>query len=264
MPSLDDALALTILDGAAHARVTPEWGQGRAVFGGVLAGLAVRAARARVGPGRPLRSILLDFVSPAEVGEVRVVAEVHREGRAYSHAEVRILQGDELRALAILAFGADRPTAVRVDGAGAPPGPGPDEGPALPYVEGLFPAFTQWFDFRWTDGELPYTGGARPAFAGWVRPRAATTVDEALVLALVDAWPAPVLSLMRGPAPSSTVTWMVDFVGPVTGPADAWWRFAADTLAAGDGHASVQGQLWSADGALVAVSRQLVAEFSRG
>ena len=72
-----------------------------------------------------------------------------------------------------------------------------------------------------------------------------------------------VLPLLREPAPASTVTWMVDVVGPVGGAPDAWWRFEADTLAAGEGHASVEGRMWGADGRLVAVSRELVAEFSR-
>ena len=77
------------------------------------------------------------------------------------------------------------------------------------------------------------------------------------------AWPAPVLPLMNAPAPASTVTWMVDIVGAIDGEPDAWWRFAADTVAANGGHASVEARLWGSDGALVAVSRQLVAEFSR-
>ena len=74
----------------------------------------LRAARGRVGPERRLRSFLMDFVSPAEVGELRVDVHVHREGRAYTHAEARLVQGDALRAVALLAFGADRSTAVRV------------------------------------------------------------------------------------------------------------------------------------------------------
>ncbi len=264
MVSLDDALVLTLLDGVPHGRVTPEWAQGRTAFGGILAGMACRALRPRVRAERRLRSVLVDFVSPAEVGPVRVDVRVLREGRALTHAEARLLQGDEVRAVAVLAYAEDRTTAIRWPAAPPPAAPGPAELAPFPYIEGVTPRFTRSFEYRWVGEAWPFAGGTEAEVGGWVRLREPVTPDDAVVLALLDAWPAPVLPLLREPAPASTVTWMVDLVGTFDAPAEAWWRFAADTVAAGDGLASVEGRLWSADGRLVAVSRQLVAEFSRG
>jgi acyl-CoA thioesterase len=263
MSSFLDAMALTPDGDTLVGQVGPDWAQGRAAFGGALAGLAVRAVGPRIASDRRLLSVLVDFVSPADVGPIRVDTRILRAGRALTHAEARLVQGDELRAVVVLAYAADRATSVRWPGAAAPPAVTPEGLPAFPYIEGVTPAFTQQFEYRWATGNLPFSGGGPPRIGGWVRLAEPVPVDDAVVLALLDAWPAPVLPLMNAPAPASTVTWMVDIVGAIDGEPDAWWRFAADTVAANGGHASVEARLWGSDGALVAVSRQLVAEFSR-
>lgn len=263
VPTFLDAIALTPDGDTFVGAVTPDWAQGRAAFGGLLAGMAVRALRTRVAPDRRLRSVLIDFVAPADVGPVRVDTRIHREGRALTHAEARLVQGGEVRAVAICAYAADRATAIRWPAAPAPDVPAADALPPVPLPEGIVPTFTRNFAYRYTGG-APFSGATDAVVGGWVRLVEPVPVDDAVVLALVDSWPAPVLPLMRGPAPASTVTWMVDLVGPVAAAPDAWWRFHGDTVAAGDGHASVEGRLWGPDGGLVAVSRQMVAEFSRG
>jgi acyl-CoA thioesterase len=45
---------------------------------------------------------------------------------------------------------------------------------------------------------------------------------------------------------------------------DVFYRYEAETLAAGDGYGSIEGRIWSPTGELIAASRQLVAEFSGG
>lgn len=262
MARLSDALTLTPDGDALTATLTAEWAQGRTAFGGLVAALAVRATARLLPADRRLRSALVDFVGPAQVGVVRVEARVLRAGRTLTHTEARVTQGGEVCAVLLLAWAADRSTGIRVDGAPPPTVPAPDDLPAFPYLPGITPAFTQQYAYRYTGDALPFTGAATAALGGWCRLREPEPVDEAVLLTLLDAWPAPVLPLARGPAPASTVTWMVDFVGAATAPADEWWRFEADTDAASAGHASVRGRLWSADGTLVAIGRQLVAEFS--
>ncbi len=267
MPSFADALHLVPDGDASVGTVTPEWAQGRAAFGGLLVGMAVRALAQRVPADRRLRSVLVDFVAPAGVGPLRVETRILREGRALTHAEARLVQGGEVCAVVVAAYGAARATAIRWE-AGPPPTVAPaDTLPAFPYIEGVTPRFTREFDYRWTGGALPFTGGTDPRVGGWVRLAEPMPADDAVVLALLDAWPAPVLPLLGAPAPASTVTWMVDLVAPAdAAPADAapdaWWRFEGTTIAAGEGHASVDGRLWGPDGRLVAASRQLVVEFS--
>jgi acyl-CoA thioesterase len=207
--------------------------------------------------------VLTDFVAPAEVGEVEVEATLLRAGRGISHAQVQLRQKEQLLAVVVLAYGGDRQTALRWSATGRPEMPDPENIAPLPYVEGIIPAFTRNFDTRWTRGDFPFSGGQRPEIGGWTRPKVPMLPDEALVLAVLDAWPAPILTLLSSHAPASTVTWMVDFVGTIGGPPDGWWAFYGDTVAAGDGYASIEGRIWGPEGGLVAVSRQLVAEFSR-
>lgn len=262
MPSFADALHLVPDGDAVLGTVTPEWAQGRAAFGGLIVGMAVRALAQRVPADRRLRSVLVDFVSPAGVGPLRIETRILREGRALTHAEARLTQDGEVRAVVVAAYGAARATAIRWEAGAAPPAAPADTLPAFPYIEGITPRFTRELEYRWTGDSIPFTGGTEPRVGGWVRLADPMPADDAVVLALLDAWPAPVLPLLRAPAPASTVTWMVDLVASVDAAPDAWWRFEGTTIAAGEGHASVEGRLWGPDGRLVAASRQLVVEFS--
>jgi acyl-CoA thioesterase len=78
----------------------------------------------------------------------------------------------------------------------------------------------------------------------------------------VVAWAAGLGVCLAG-CTGEVAVWLVDTSEPVDGEPDAWWRFAAEAVAATGGHASVEARLWGPAGELVAVSRQLVAEFSR-
>lgn len=267
MPTLTDLLSLTPAgDGEWTARITEDWGQGRAAFGGLLAGQALRAMGALVAPARTLRSLLVDFIGPAAPGTVRVEARVLRAGRALTQAEARIFQDDRPVAIFVAAFGAPRRTALHWPTPPRPALPAAEGLPALPHIPGITPAFTQHFDYRWTNTAFPFSGAAQPEIAGYLRPRSSTDgalADAALVVALIDAWPAPVLPLLDRPAHASTVTWMVDIVGDPAGAAPAgFWYFEGAATAADAGYADVHGRLFAPSGALVATSKQLVAEFS--
>jgi len=85
------------------------------------------------------------------------------------------------------------------------------------------------------------------------------------LLALIDAWPAPVLPTLRAFAPASTVRWTVQLLDAAAAAGDvdgcAWHHVRADTVAAADGFATVVGTLSAADGRPLAWSEQLVAVF---
>lgn len=244
-----------------HAALVPEgWGQGRAAFGGLTVAYAVRALEDGIPEGRRIRSVSATFFSPALVGELEIVRVASRVGRAATLAEAHVRQGDELRLSVTAVFGEDRATAIDVP---APPTSPPGEpGPVLPYVPGVTPEFTRNFAYRFHAGGLPFSGAEHAAFAGDVRARDPGPVDAGVVLALLDAWPAPALSLLRAPAPASTVSWLVGFVAAPSGDAADTWRYEAGTPAAGQGYATVEAGLRRADGALVAWSRQVQVEFS--
>lgn len=261
------ALALEGAPGSGTyvGEVRAEWTQGRAAFGGVVAGQLLRALELHVPSARSLRSALFDFVAPAAIGKVTVEASVLREGRALTHAQARLVQNGEVCALLTAAYGAPRESAVRVTGANAPTIAAPEQIGRLPYIEGVLPRCTQHFDYRWSSPRVPFSGSEQGQIGGWVRHPNGGPVDAAGVLALIDAWPPALLPLLERPAPASTVTWMVDILGPLPASgteSNAFYRYEADTVAAADGYGSCEARLWHPSGQLIVASRQFVVEFS--
>lgn len=257
MSTFHDALPLA--DGTATFPAS--WAQGRAVFGGLVAAAGVSATRPAVAGGRPLRSVLVDFLAPIEPGPARVEARVVREGRALTHGEARVIQGETVGATILTTWAAARPSDVRVPGPPLPDVPPPEALPPMPRLPGV-PAFTRHFDYRFSEGAPPYSGSAATTIGGWCRLAEPTALDDVGAVALADAWPAPVLPLFKAPAPSSTVTWTLDLVGPLVGDPGAWHYFRSATVVAGEGLVVADAWLWG-PGGLVAVARQRVAEFSR-
>ncbi|MCB9779609.1 MAG: thioesterase family protein [Alphaproteobacteria bacterium] len=265
-----DAVALAELgDGRYSTVLDPSWAQGRAAFGGLVAGWAVAALRRQVdatlppGDVRPLRSVMVDFVAPVAPGPVEVRAEVLRSGSSLTQGRAEVLQDGQVAAVLLAAFGAARPT--RIPWAPAPQPPLPEDRVTFPYIEGVLPAFVQHYSFEWARTNFPYTGADSTGVDGRVRPATPAPVDEPALMGIIDAWPAPVLCLSDRPIPSSTVTWFVNVVTPppVGGwPGDGWFRYQSDCVVSADGHVDMDSRLWGPDGSLVATSRQLVVEFS--
>lgn len=264
-------------DGACFAAEVPEaWAQGRAVYGGLLAALGYRAARRLIGadergpeapPERAARAVLTSFIGPVAPGRVEVETRLLRSGRAVTQVLATLSQEGDALALVQVVFGAARESAALVAGPPRPPAPAPESVPPLPFVAGLTPAFTRFFDYRPTQGRLPFTGAAEALLGGHFRLRdVGASLDAVeLALALGDAWPAPVLPLLRRPAPASSLTWSLELVAPPAGaerpdPA-GYWFFEARADASAEGYAQEGARLWRPDGSLAAASRQLVAVF---
>lgn len=242
-----------------RAEIPDTWTQGRAVFGGVIAGAAMRAMARAVAPGRPARSIHATFVGPVSPGPAALGVTLLGEGRSASHAEARVTQDDRLCLVATATFGADRESALARAPANAPPLG--DDLVDLPYLPGVTPAFTQHFAFRFTGG-FPYSG-REPVIAGQVRPRAAhALLDAAWVLALLDAWPPPAVVMLKGPAPASSATLSALFTLPDDPlPTDAWYTFSSRATWVRGGWADLQAGLWGPDGRQLAQMTQLSAVY---
>jgi acyl-CoA thioesterase len=249
-------------DGALEGEVPPEWMQGRAAFGGLVAAAAMRALTDLVGPERPVRSFSLSFVAPVGVGAVLARPVILRAGRALTHGEVRVEQGGQLCAVVLAAFGEDRPSTVTLAPPAATPPSPPDATVDLPYIEGVVPRFVSHFQLRWADGAPPFTGAPTAQFGGWCRHRTHAPGLPGLI-GLLDAWPAPVLPMLRRPAPASTARWTAHLVGDTAqpAPADAWYWYTSQAITAGAGYAATLNHLYGPDGALVAWSEQLVVVF---
>lgn len=246
--------------------IPPSWGQGRAGFGGLVAALVYETMQAQVPADRPVRSLAITFVGPLQVDTpVRFEAEILREGRAVSQVLGRAVQGGQVVTLVQGSFGAPRESAVRVEAEPAPDLPPVASCQELPYVPGVTPEFTRHLAMRWGIGGLPFSGNRSREMGGWVRQRGDIVREPATVshlLALVDAWPPAVLPHLTGFAPGSSLTWTIEFVQPV--PAvntHDWCRYRALIEHARDGYGHCAAGLWTAEGELLALSRQTVTVF---
>jgi len=245
-----------------RATIGEDWSQGRATFGGMVAALGNEAMRCLVPPDRQLRELSTVFVGPTLAGPVHIEAEVLRVGRAVSIASARLWSDDKIAATLTGTYGAARSPAISLL-PNAPVGVArvedlPESGP----LTDMGPSFLQHFGFRWAEGTLPFSGSTSRKSKTYVRHRDTSTLTESHVVALVDCIPSVVLQMMNTVAPSSSLTWNVQFIKhDFSFAPDAWWRIDAEVDAARDGYACESCVVLDPGGAPAAFSRQMVAVF---
>lgn len=261
--NLDELLSVSRRD--QEMVIPPSWAQGRATFGGVVAALVFDHMQREVTPGRPMRSLQVSFVGPVVPGKpFRIVSELLREGKSASQTLGRIVQGGETCVVACASFGADRDSSLLMSGHHpAPSFKAPEDSQAIQQIEGVTPAFIQHIETRWAVGSVPFAGSNSRQMGGWMRfADTPDAITDAHLVALVDAWPPAVLSMLSKPAPASTLSWSLDILHPrpAINP-DDWMMYLAtvDQVESGYGHA--QARIWSSAGELVALSRQTVVVF---
>ncbi|WP_416423208.1 thioesterase family protein [Pseudomonas sp. App30] len=243
-----------------------EWAQGRAGYGGLMAALLFEALQAKVGPGQPVRSLAITFVAPAPLqAPISFEVEVLREGKSVVTLLGRAVAEGGTVTLMQASFGAPRESAISVAAEPAVALKPLEQSTALPYIQGVTPEYIRHLDLRWAIGGLPFTNSPGRQMGGWVRLRdepVAEPVGVAHLLALVDAWPPAVLPHLSKPAPGSTLSWTIEFVQPLVplGTQD-WCRYCATIEHAQDGYGHTSAMLWTAEGALLAMSRQTVTVF---
>lgn len=247
--------------------IGPDWAQGRTSFGGLMAALVYTVMRSKVPAERLPRSLAITFVAPVTPGmAVSFEAEVLRSGSAVSQVLGRAMQNGEVVTLIQGSFGAPRQSSVSVQALPAPVIKAPEQSQGFPYIAKVTPEFTRHLDMRWGLGGMPFSGNKSREMGGWVRFRDQAPnrmLDEAHLLALVDAWPPAVLSLLSKPAPGSSLTWTIEFIQPpIPIAADQWCLYRAEIEQARDGYGHIAAGLWSADGHLLAISRQTITVFA--
>jgi acyl-CoA thioesterase len=258
MTSLPQALTLEPRGAGFVAHIAQTWAQGRATFGGLVAALGARAMKSE----RPLRTLYVHFVGPVAPGEVLVTSEVLRSGKSVEHWEATLRQGGSVVARVLGAFGAGRVSDIAIAAPAPPPLGARADTPVLPYIEGMMPNFTKHFEFAWPLDRLPFAGAKGPAeLGGWVRCPSAAIADPALVLCLVDAWPAATLRAVSGPVPSSSITWKIDF-GTLAFEPTSFLRYESKVHMHADGYSTVECDAWTEEGVHVARASQLVAVFA--
>ena len=245
--------------GAATLQVPEEWMQGRTVFGGLQAAVALKAMRTLV-PDTPLRTLQGTFLAPVPGGAVTARARVLRQGKNAAHVEARIVDGDATLALLVGVFGTARASTVAVL---------PSQVPVasvrpidFPFVKGVTPNFTQHFVVRYVKGLPPFTGDRDTRHVLEIGMRGDAAASEAHVLAIADFIPPVALSHLKTPSPGSTLTWMIEMMTDrVDGLPLSGWRVDAEMAAARDGYTSQSVMVWGPGGVPVATSRQSMVVF---
>jgi len=243
------------------------WTQGRAVFGGLVAGLLYEGMRLELDAERLLRSFSISFVGPVAADvPLRVDVRVLREGRAVTQVQAHGIQNDEVMAVALASFGLARESTLHIEAQEPAPLVAPPESAAERLVkEGLMPQFARFYDLRWSIGGQPFSGTSEREMGGWMRntdPQ--PEMAEAQLLGLIDAWPPAVLPMLTGDqlGPVSSLTWAVDFLHPLPALSSTdWLLYRAVVEHARDGYNQAHAHIWSQTGELIALSRQTVAVF---
>ena len=233
--------------------------------GGYVMALALRAMRGAVTDAdRAPRSLSVQLLAPVEPGAADVAARVERAGGSTTAASVRIEQAGAPVALATASFGRARPSLVQHDTA-MPDVPPPEDCP--PLIERPVDAGVNLLvEHRPARAPLPLQGPLAPdaeaPFAGaaelvvWMRLGAEDRpVDALSATFLADAAAPALYGALSGYVPMPSAEIALHYADPASpGP---WVLAVLRNRVARDGYAVEDGELWSPDGRLLLLSRQL-------
>ena len=105
-----------------------------------------------------------------------------------------------------------------------------------------------------------FGSGQPPDLSWWIRPPVHRPLDAAMLVAITDALPPPIFVTDVGPMAVPTVDLTIHIramLNAVTWEAGDWVLARFTTQYASGGFLEEDGALWTADGALIAHSRQL-------
>jgi acyl-CoA thioesterase len=265
---MSDPISLTALLAQSRAdgdglifNISDDWLQGRTAFGGLQAAMAITAMRLLVPATIPLRVLQTTFIGPVPQGEVRVRAQVLRTGKSVTHAQAQIEVGGAVACLAVGVFGSARASSLGIDNCVYPQLPAAESLRDMPLLPGVTPSFLQHTQLRWARSTPPFTG-APDAHTGTYIRLDEPVRSEAHLAALTDIIPTPALSMLKQPAPASSLTWTLELLrNDFTETENNWWLMDAEVTYGADGYLSQTALLWDAQRRPMALSRQTVTVF---
>jgi acyl-CoA thioesterase len=246
-------------EGRFATSISERWWVEKGPNGGYVAAVVLRAIQKMAGPERAPRSLTVHFPRAPVAGPAEISVTVEREGGRASFLVARLEQHGKLQAtaLAVLAEDWDATGYSEAEMPEVEP-PGELYNPNPDVVAGM-PPMMQNYSVRPALGEPAFSGGA-PHSGAWFRAREPRLLDAPLAAAILDAWfPAPFVRIARA-APAPTIDYTVHFRSPLPpAGASAGDPFLAvfKSGLARHGFFEEDGELWSADGTLLAQSRQL-------
>ena len=245
-------------EGRWRATCSERWFAPRGPNGGYLAAIVLRAAAgelAETGQERPARSLTLHYLRPPAAGELEVVVAVERAGRRLTTVSVRVEQAGRLCVLGVGAFSDDFESVA--DYAEPAPGAEPPVELFQPPEGGPMPPIASRFRMAPAVGPTPLSGADEARTGGWIAfAEGAQELDAPALAMLTDAWvPAP-FTRLREPVGAPTVDLTIHFRSPDAVAGEPVLAVFSSRFSHG-GFFEEDGEIWSADGRLLAQSRQL-------
>lgn len=258
--SFDRAIALrTVGDGRLRADIQEGWDIRGVPHGGYLLALVAAAAQTVSVQQDPL-SVAATYLAPPEFGPADLAVEVVRAGRRQSTVAVALRQGDLERVRATLTLGtlSDDDPITLTDDATMPTGPGPEDGLDMANRPGQEPLrLHEHVEVR-LDPSTGFTTGQPSGVArldGWTRMADGREPDPLALLLFSDGFPPSIFEakgIEIGHVPTVQLTTHL-FARPRPG----WIRAQFRTRVQGGSMVDEDGELWDAEGRLVATARQL-------
>lgn len=247
-----------------HLRYPASWCQGRTAFGGLSSAFALQAMSLNVEPSRKLRSVNVNFIAPLLPDQdFSLTCTKLRESKNSSQFLVTLTQNEQTCLLVQGLYAKDKASEITVPCTHTMALKPVDPARILPYQEGVMPAFFQHVNLNIQQGNMPFTQATSSHLAGWMKlKQQQQPYQDTHILTLMDAWPPTQLQLYPCPAPASTMTWYVEFINHPTLACDQWLGYDVKTVQAQNGYGFEEGEIWSQDGTLLALTRQTVALFA--
>lgn len=233
-------------------------------FGGLIAALAASSMQQGLGITAPLRSLSVQYMTPARFGQpITFNPRLLRGGRSASFAQVDMSQKDaeggvRLTNHASATFGDDVAGPVMTPLVALPPLGALQTGRNLDGP--MAPRFSQHVDYRFETGPhilQPVEG--RPVIERcWMKTRDDRPLDAIGICYLLDALYPPVWTALDRPVGMATVDLRYDILADPTleDCPDGWAFFEFRMLDFGSGWTVDEATVWAANGKPLALSRQ--------
>lgn len=260
--TLDEASAIAPGgEGRFSWSVPAGWEQGRGAYGGLIAAAMTRAMLVDEEPERVARALSASMTAPVSPGQAEIHVDKLRAGNAVSSWTARLVQDGEVKAVASLVTGRERPTGHDLPANMPPNVPRWQDVPISESVKPpLAPVFTRHFELRALP-PYPFSGSSQAGAMAWVRSRVAPArLGPVELAALVDVcWPTA-LSIERVPRPMATIAFHCTFLVPGGGldPNEPLLHRGTVVLGA-QGYLSEIRELWTGRGELVCHNPQVFA-----
>lgn len=253
----------TTPDASGALPVGGAWTGFGGAFGGLLVAAAARSMDRVAGEGRTLRSIHVDLRGAVAPGVLELDSSLDRAGRTVSFASVVARQAGRERYSATAVYGGpvdDRDGQITTEYPPTTRALRPDVPPidaCEPWSMPGSPALTT-IEYRPANGNVPAGDSGLADFHVWMRIIGDDApVDQARALALLDA-PAPGLyATVNQPFPIPTVELTAHLLPTVHATTSPWVLARMQTVVATEGYAVDDCELWTDDGRLLALGRQL-------